>query len=128
MTHTFDTSALDRLWRTTRRSLLLVALAAACGGGSLAPLPLDIHLQANKATAAPGETVSFVVNAQGGTLVGVEINYGDGSTDLFPTSGARTARVTFGHTYSTAGTYQVRATVTDAVAGTKDATLEMRVQ
>jgi plastocyanin len=119
--------AIDRVWLTTRRALLIVALAA-CGDDSLAPLPLDIRIQASRATAAVGETVSFVVNAQGGTLVGVEMNYGDGDTDLHPTSGARTARITFDHAYSAAGTYQVRATVTDAVAGMKDATVEVQVQ
>jgi hypothetical protein len=108
-------------------SMLLVGVAA-CGEGTLDPLPLDIRIEASRATAAPGEMVSFVVNAQGGTLVGVEIDYGDGGGEQRAASGARTARVTFNHAYAAAGTYPVRATVVDAIAGTKDASVEVRVQ
>jgi hypothetical protein len=114
--------------RALRRCVLPVVLAAACGDGSLEPLPLDITLEANRTAAAPGQTIAFVVNAQGGNLVGIEIDYGDGVTGQRAASGARTARITFEHTYAVAGVYEVRATVTDAVAGTKDAVIEVRVQ
>jgi len=108
--------------------LLLLAGAASCGDGSLDPLPLEISIQASRATATTGQTVNFVVNAQGGHLVGVGIDYGDESSDLLTIRDARTAQVTFQHAYSTAGTYQVRATVADAIAGTKDATVQLIVQ
>lgn len=114
-----------------RRSLLgclLLTALGACGDGSLAPLPLDVTIEASPATAAPGEVVNLVVRAQGGNLIGVEMNYGDGSDEQFGTGGARTARITFRHTYAAAGTYVVRATVVDAVAGSKDASVEVRVQ
>ncbi len=109
------------------RSVLLVGLAA-CGDGSLDPLPLEISIQASRTTAAPGEAINFVVTAQGGSLLGVAIDYGDTTTDLYGAGGARTARVTFSHAYTAAGTYQVRARVTDAIAGDKDATVEVSVQ
>ena len=117
--------------RTLLKSLLLVGLVAglaACGDGALEPLPLGITIQASPATAAPGETITFVVTAQGEALLGVDVDYGDGGTGQYPTGGARTARVTFGHAYSAAGTYTVRAAVTDAVAGTKEAGVEVRVE
>lgn len=121
----------ERMRRALLRSLLpslLLVGGAACGDASLDPLPLSITVEASRPTAAIGETVEFVVNARGGTLIGVAIDYADGSTDQYGTSGARTARVTFRHAYAAAGTYEVRATVTDAVAGTRDASVEVRVQ
>ena len=116
-----------------RRTRMLVGAlvlfgGAACGDGGLEPLPLNITIEVSPATAATGELLSFVVNAQGGTLVGVAVDYGDGIIDQFPVHSARTARVTFQHAYSATGTYQVEATVLDAVAGSKDAAIEVRVQ
>jgi hypothetical protein len=112
------------------RTLLCALLAlgvAVCSGSTLEPLPLDVSIQASRATAAPGDTIAFVVDAQGGQLLGVELSYGDDSTDQFGTGGARTARVTFKHAYLLRGTYLVRAVVTDALAGQKEATAEVRV-
>jgi hypothetical protein len=108
------------------RSLVLVGLVA-CGDGGLDPLPLSIAIEASRVTAAPGESIDFVVTARGGSLVGVAVDYGDDTIDLFGAGGARTARVTFSHAFSVAGVYQVRATVTDAVAGNKDAGVEIRI-
>jgi hypothetical protein len=93
----------------------------------LEPNPLDIGIEASPTTAVVGDTVTFVASAQGGVLVGVEIDYGDSSVDQFGTSGARTARVTFRHAYTQSGTYTVKAVVTDAAAGQKQATIEVRV-
>jgi len=118
----------EHMRRGVRTSLLLLLGAAGCGDGSLDPLPLEVTLEAGRTAAAPEETIAFVVNARGGSLVGVEIDYGDGGAAVRSTSGARTARVTFEHAYAAAGVYAVRATVTDAVAGTKEAGLEIRIQ
>ncbi|HJU75777.1 MAG TPA: hypothetical protein VJ717_18680 [Gemmatimonadaceae bacterium] len=107
--------------------LLLLAGLIACEGSTLEPMPLEVSVEASRATAAPGDTVIFVVNAQGGNLLGIEINYGDDVTEPFATAGARTARVTFRHAYSARATYLVRATVFDAAAGQKEATAEVRV-
>jgi PKD domain-containing protein len=115
------------LFRLVPRSLLLVGLVA-CGDVSLDPLPLQISIQASRVTAAPGDPVSFVVTAQGGDLVGVEIDYGDNTADQRGTAGARTAQVTFSHAFSAAGAYRVRATVMDALAGSRDAEVEIRIQ
>jgi hypothetical protein len=106
---------------------LLVACTAACSTKPLEPLPLDLSVQATPTTAAVGDSITFVTEAQGGSLVGVELHYGDTNTDLYSTGGARTARITFRHAYQQNGTYVVRAVVTDALAGTKEATVEVRV-
>jgi hypothetical protein len=117
-----------RTWFRSSLGSLLVSGLVACGDGSLDPLPFEVSIQASTTAATPGEAVDFVVTAQGGILLGVAVDYGDTSTDLFGAGGARTARFTFSHAYSAAGTYEVRARATDAVAGDKDATVEVRVQ
>jgi len=111
-----------------RRLLCFVfGILGACSAEPLAPLPLGIGIVASRITAVPGESISFEVTAQGGQLVGITTAYGDGTEDQFGTGGARTARVTFRHAFSAPGTYQVRATVTDAVSGEKEASVEVRV-
>ena len=114
---------------STRRALCIAAVAAltACLDNRLEPLPLQIGIQASRLTAAPGDTINFLVSAQGGSLIGVEMDYADGSTDSFATSGARTATITFRHAYLTTGTFQVDAKVTDGDAGSKNATIQVTV-
>jgi len=112
-----------------RRALLafITIIVAACTESMLDPLPLAVTVAPNKSTTAPRDTITFRVTAQGGSLVGVLIDYADSSSDQFATSGARTAELTFHHAYSTAGTYEVTVTLTDALAGEKKATTEIRV-
>jgi hypothetical protein len=100
----------------------------ACDTAPLDPLPLDIGIEVSRTTAAPGDTIAFLVSAQGGSLVGITIAFGDNNTEQFATSGARTAEVTFSHAYSAVGVYEASATVTDAVAGEKSASVEVHVQ
>lgn len=107
-------------------SAMIVAIASACSR-ALEPLPLAITLDATPSTAATDDSITFVVGAQGGQLFGVEIDFGDTSTDQYATSGARTARVTFRHAYASAGTFTVRAVVTDARAGQKEASAEVTI-
>lgn len=116
------------------RGVLLRAvtgMAIAAGGlacsNSLAPLPLDVRVQASRATAVVGDTIAFVVEAQGGALVGVTLDYGDAGQDLYRTEGARTARVSFTHVYAAPGSYAVRAVATDATLGTKSAGLQITI-
>ena len=104
----------------------IVAAMAACIG-STDPLPLAISIQA-PTSGNTTDSVSIVVTAQGNTLVGIETSFGDGSTDSYATSGARTAKVTFRHRYTQSGTYQVTANVTDAVLGSKGTSVQLNVQ
>lgn len=113
-----------------RRALLVsffLAGVVACRASSLAPLPLLVTIEASRTTAAPGDTINFLVSAQGGSLIGLETVYGDGTGDLYGTSGARTGRVTFRHAFSARGTFTVRVTATDATAGQATATVDVRV-
>lgn len=70
-----------------------------------------------------GDTVTFTLNAAGNNLVGVVIDYGDSGVEQYATGGAHSARVTFKHAFETVGPYTVRAVVTDAIAGEKEASL-----
>ena len=111
---------------------IFVALAVAfstlaCGESTLAPLPLDITLTASRTTAAPGDTISFVATIQGGSLLGLDADYGDSSTDQYGTAGARTGRVTFRHAYGSRGTFTTKITLTDATLGQKSASVEVHV-
>lgn len=100
---------------------------SACIDNRLEPLPLQIGIQASRVTAAPGDTINFLVSTQGGSLIGVEIDFADGSADSFLTSGARTAIITFKHAFQATGVFQVDAKVTDAEAGSKNASIQVTV-
>lgn len=105
---------------------LIIAAMTACIG-SAEPLPLDITIQA-PASGTTTDSVSIVVNAQGNSLIGLEATFGDGGQSSLATSGARTATVTFRHRYTLSGTYQVTATVNDAVLGQKGASVQLSIQ
>src|SRR3954465_10227347 len=83
---------------------------------SVEPLPLAVTIEANKLTAAVGDSVDFLVKAQGGNLVDVTIDFGDDTSDLFESVGARRSEVHFPHRYNATGVYDVHATVTDVDA------------
>lgn len=117
----------DAPWRIGRVPLFLLLLAVSCGDATLDPLPLEITLTATPTTAQTGQTVNFTVNAQGGELFGVEIDYGDGTTSSHPAYGARTARIVTSHVYTSAGTYAVDAVITDALAGDRTASVQITV-
>lgn len=116
--------------RVSRRlavwGLLLASLS--CGESGLEPLPLQVTLEASRTTATVGQIISFVVTAQGGNLLGVTLDYGNNTADQRSMGGARTARVTFEHSYGAAGSYTVRATVIDVEAGAADAEVSVLVQ
>jgi hypothetical protein len=101
--------------------------AIACGESTVEPLPLNVTIQPNTLSPAVGATVDFVIDAQGGILVSVVVDYGDSSDDTFLTYGARTAHTTLHHAYTVAGTFQVQATVNDATQGTKTAAVQIVV-
>jgi hypothetical protein len=114
---------------TTSACIVLVALGVVlgCGESTLAPLPLDITVSANRTTAAPGDTIVFLATIQGGSLLGLDADYGDTSTDLYGTSGARTGKVTFRHAYTARGTFTAKITLTDATLGQKSASVDIHV-
>lgn len=107
--------------------LAIASAGTACQSSAIEPLPLTVHVDLSRTTASPGDTVLAITTAQGGTLLGITIDFGDGSGESFGTAGARTAKVTFKHAYKTSGTYTVNVTATDGVAGDKSAAVQLRV-
>ena len=105
---------------------VIVAAMAACLS-TTDPLPLNVTIQ-KPASISTADSATFVISAQGNSLIGIEIQYGDGQFAPYTTAGARTATVSFRHRYTLAGTYQVTATATDAVLGQKQATVQVSVQ
>lgn len=110
-----------------RLAFLCAALIVACRQTTEPPVQLTVSMQASTAVIPRGDTVTFTVNAAGNNLFGVVIDYGDTTGDQYATGGALSARVTFKHAYGTSGNFTVRATVTDAIAGEREATLSIVV-
>ena len=103
-------------------------LWAACRPYETEPLALDVTVQSDRTTAAPGDSLQFDIRAQGGTLLGVEISWGDGMSLAISASGAHTLRTVQRHAFANPGVYDVTATVSDAIAGNKAAQLSVRIQ
>jgi hypothetical protein len=99
---------------------------AACRGNSLEPLALQISVSA-PATAAVGDTVHFATEMQGSDLVGVTADYGDDNGDALALGFSRTARTTFAHVYTTAGTFTTTMIVFQADSAHKSATATVQV-
>jgi hypothetical protein len=114
-------------WIAVGALIALVAVDGACQSTALEPLPLDLRVDLDRASVNPGDTVHVVTTAEGGTLLGIVVDYGDGTSDSYGTGGARTAKVTFKHAYSASGAYTVKAVVTVGAAGDKTATAQLHV-
>jgi hypothetical protein len=108
-------------------ALAVLGVASACVSTALEALPLTVSVEASRTTAAAQDTINVVIKASGGQLIGIDADYGDGTIDTYNTAGARTASVTFKHVFAARGTYVVTATVIDVSAGSKKATVEIRV-
>ena len=101
---------------------------AACKAFVADPPALDITIQADRTTAAPGDSIQFDIRAQGGALLGIEIAWGDGGSLEVPALGAHSARTVQRHAFAQPGVYDVTATVMDGAAGNKAAGLRIRIQ
>ena len=118
---------LARPWSKFLVGTTLLTLVACQSSASVETLPLEVQVSLDRTTANRGETVTAVATAQGGVLLGITIDYGDGATDSYNTAGASTAKVSFKHAYTTSGTFTVKAVVTDGVGGDKSAAAQVRV-
>ena len=121
---------MQRPIRVTLTAAILVALTAlawGCSESTATSLPLEISITASRTTVALGDTVVFVATVQGGSLLGLGADFGDNTTDQYGTAGAQTGKVSFHHAYATSGTFTVKITVTDAVAGLKADSVDVHV-
>lgn len=110
---------------------LLLALAIiglqSCRDLTNTAVGISVTLESSHVTATTGDTVTFVVRANGNNLVGVVIDFGDSVSDQYAMGGALTARVTFKHAFVATGNYLVRAVVTDAISGDKEVSVAVTV-
>lgn len=110
---------------------VLLALAIigmqSCRETTATAVEISVTLESSHVTATTGDTVTFIVRANGNNLVGVVIDFGDSVSDQYATGGALTARVTFKHAYLATGNYSVRAVVTDAISGDKEVSVAVAV-
>lgn len=113
-----------------RRALSLLALVVGIAGCELStkPLPFQFDMQLSRTSAAPGDTIGVLVNAQGGSLANIQVDFADGTVLAFTTGGARTAQAVFPHAFTTAGTYTIKTTVTDNNEGEKSLTADVHIQ
>lgn len=95
-------------------------ILTACAG-PLEPLALAVTFKATPTTAAVGDTVTFVSDAQGNDMIAVVFEFGDGSADGTDLPFARTAHDTFKHVYAAAGTYTATVTVVQSDSAKKTA-------
>jgi hypothetical protein len=102
--------------------------AGACGSYTVEPLPLEITLTADKLTTVPSDSINFEIRAQGGVLLGLSIEWGDGNSRELDLNGARTVTANLRHAYQQSGVYQVSAAVDDAAAGEETAMLTVTIQ
>jgi hypothetical protein len=129
--HDVRTDHTTPLAMTTRLRIALTALAIAgsgCAINAVEPLPLAITINADKLTTVPADSITFDIRAQGGNLLGISVEWGDGTSYVQPTSGARTVRSRVRHAYEHSGVYQVSAAVDDAAGGRKLAALDVTIQ
>jgi hypothetical protein len=115
--------------RSTRLLLAATLLfAVACDPNSPVDiLDVDGQLTTSRSTFAVGESVVAVLEAQGGYLLSLEMNWGDGSDPLVESiEGSRTARWTPDHTYAEPGTYTITGRI-EEVRGTIARTVTITV-
>jgi hypothetical protein len=108
--------------------LLVGMLLGSCERYSTAPLPLGVSVQADRTTAAPGDSIQFEVRAQGSSLLGIEISFADGDTVFIAAMGAQTVRALQRHAYDNAGVYDVTAVATEATSVSRSATVTVRIE
>ena len=85
-------------------------LLGACAD-STAPPAFAINATVDKATTTPGDSVSFVIRATGDNLVGLHVEFGDGTGLDRQLFGAQSMTATQRHAYSAVGEYTMTAAV-----------------
>jgi PKD repeat protein len=91
------------------------------------PIPYSVSVLASPSDVKAGDVVQFSAIANGGSILNMVIDYGDGSTEQYNNGGAQAARTFFSHSYKARGQYNVKLTATDADMGSKSATTQVNV-
>jgi PKD repeat protein len=107
---------------------LLAVVTAGCGDLEPENRPFDVAVVADRTTAQVGATVNFQINARGNAVIRVDIDFGDGATDVLDARGAQTVITSRSHAYTAPGVYTVTASAEDVAAGKKAATLPLTIE
>ena len=103
-----------------RAALAAVALVALLGGcDTLAEVdvgPPRFELTADMTAGAVGDTFVIGFEAEGSLLLGVDVDYGDGSTERFPLTGSLRASGSAEHVYREPGSYRVTGVLRDGAS------------
>jgi hypothetical protein len=113
-----------------KRLLLFVSLLsfAACGDFSTTIRETALTITPDRTTAATGQTFDFFYDAQGRSLGGMVIDYGDGSpADSTELSGAVTATGHKLHAYEMPGAYIVSGRLEELNGSSVEATVTVNV-
>lgn len=110
-------------------SLIGVAslLITACTTIVDSPPPLSLSLEVDRTTALVGQEFEFTYDAEGGNLVGLALDFGDGAVDSIPLFGARTAAGFRSRGYGAPGTFVVTAELTAPPQGSRTASVSVTV-
>lgn len=115
---------------TTYISALATALAAGLACSTITEIPdrpLRITLTAEPRSALVGQEIGFRFEAQGRFLLGVVVEYGDGTQDSLATFGATTATSNLRHAYSVAGRFLVSARADESTGRVTQDTLSVQI-
>lgn len=94
-------------------SMLVLVFLAGCGDFSTTIRPTELTLTVDRAEAQPGQDFEFYYQAQGRSMAGLILDYGDGAVDSLGFQGAVTATGRRSHSYENPGTYIVSGTLED---------------
>jgi hypothetical protein len=107
---------------------LSLALLCACGDFSQTIRETALTLTPSRTTTPPGQVVEFRYEAQGRSLAGLILDYGDGSNpDSLFLQGAVTATGTFRHSFTQAGSYIVSGRLEEFFGGVATAEVPLTV-
>jgi PKD repeat protein len=108
--------------------LLAAGLLLGSCADSTAPPAFGITATVDRASTTVGDSVNFVIKAQGNVLVRLGVDFGDGTgfeRDLF---GAQTMTSNQRHAYAAPGNYTVTAAVFAASGESRETTLGVQVR
>jgi hypothetical protein len=113
-----------------RNLILPVALVAfwGCGDFSQTIRPTALELTTTSTTVPTGQVIEFRYDAQGRSLAGLIIDFGDGSNpDSLYLQGAVTATGRRSHTFTQTGSFVVSGRLEEFFGGVAEQTIPMTV-
>ena len=91
------------------------------------PQPLALEFTASLESTNVGQAVGFSFSATGGWLIGLTLDYGDGTTESVPGLGSHALTGAREHAWEVPGSYRVRAKLDDGSLGslTEEVTIQV---